>query len=412
MTCLPRAPLAALAIAALVVPGCVQYVDPRYDAPMSATEQRLGLEGSLDRLAEQIMATLASSGSKSVAIVQFLDVDGRDSHFGRYLSEELTTRVFMTRRFKVIERSLLDQVLAEQQLQVGTNLVDPASAKRLGKILGVDAILSGTWTDLSTHVKVNARLIGTETGEVLAVAAENVDRGPAVRKLIGQRAAAPQPPPSTMTVPRSPTTPAMTPSPTAPASPPPAIRRVPSTRRGSRAATPMPRGYVFWEDFETANEGGMPRGWQATGAVGVLDQGRERGLSIKTGRRQRLATTLPAIAWPRNFVIEIDASEQGACSGGFELDLGAGLTLANTRCQCRLGQGAREVDCALGQGGKVELVKRGDRFIYRLNGKDVVERRFSGFVPGPRPILFVEGSDESFVLSRIAVRRLPGGRRG
>ncbi len=63
-------------------------------------------------------------------------------------------------------------------------LIDPKSAKELGKILGVDAIVSGTIADVGDSLRVNARLISTETGEVLSVAAATIVKDDAVKKIL------------------------------------------------------------------------------------------------------------------------------------------------------------------------------------------------------------------------------------
>ena len=47
--------------------------------------------------------------------------------------------------FTIVERSRLDQVLTEQQL-TSSGMIDDAKAAALGKILGVDAIVSGSLT--------------------------------------------------------------------------------------------------------------------------------------------------------------------------------------------------------------------------------------------------------------------------
>jgi hypothetical protein len=66
-----------------------------------------------------------------------------------------------------------------------SGLIDPNSAKELGKILGVDAIISGTITDLGDAIKVNARLISTETGQIFSVASEEYIKDNTVKKLMG-----------------------------------------------------------------------------------------------------------------------------------------------------------------------------------------------------------------------------------
>ena len=95
-------------------------------------------------------------------MVEFSDLSGGVTDLGRLLSEELITDLFSTRKYKVIERQLLNKIVAEHELEV-QGIVEPKSAKALQEILGVDAIVSGTIADLGDSVRVNTRLISTET---------------------------------------------------------------------------------------------------------------------------------------------------------------------------------------------------------------------------------------------------------
>lgn len=104
-----------------------------------------------------------------IAVVDFTDLEGRVSNLGRLLSEELISRLFLAGNFRVVERLLLNKTIEEHKLQL-QGLVEPRSAKELGKLLGADAIVCGTLADVGDSVRVNARLISTETGEVLSVA--------------------------------------------------------------------------------------------------------------------------------------------------------------------------------------------------------------------------------------------------
>ncbi len=87
----------------------------------------------------------------------------------------------------MIERQLLNRIITEQKLSL-TGVIDPSSARQLGKILGVDAIVSGTITDLSKKLRINARLISTETGEIFAVAATEIQKDDEVVGLMTQGA--------------------------------------------------------------------------------------------------------------------------------------------------------------------------------------------------------------------------------
>ena len=150
------------------------------------------LDNALSDLATQIVNSMLSGGKKKVAIVEFSDLEGRVSEFGKYLAEELITRLFMTKKFeKIIERQSLDKIISEQKLSL-TGLIEPASAVRLGQISGVDAIVTGTITDLGVSLKVNARIISTETGAVFAVAATKIEKDETVRKLMSRVSVVPR----------------------------------------------------------------------------------------------------------------------------------------------------------------------------------------------------------------------------
>jgi len=77
----------------------------------------------------------------------------------------------------------LNHLLAEQNLGL-SGLVDPASAARIGKLLGVEAIVTGTITDLGSSVRINARMIAVETASVFAVSSVSIEQDDKVRAMI------------------------------------------------------------------------------------------------------------------------------------------------------------------------------------------------------------------------------------
>ncbi len=132
-----------------------------------------GLEKGITELSQQIASKVSQQHKTTIAVIEFSDLQGSVTDFGRFLAEELITRLYSTEKFKVIERQLLNRVISEQKLNL-SGMVDPKSAKELGKLLGVDAIVSGTITDRGNTWRVNARLISTQTGELLAVASTTI----------------------------------------------------------------------------------------------------------------------------------------------------------------------------------------------------------------------------------------------
>jgi TolB-like protein len=147
-------------------------------------------QGTLDQrvseLSKQISDGLTENQKRTIAVVEFVDLKGNVTDFGRFMAEELITRLYQTKKFKVIERQLLNKVVTEQKLSL-TGMIDQTSAQKLGRLLGVDAIASGTVTDLGKTLRVNARLISTGTGEIFAVASTEIAKDDSVTKLIGAR---------------------------------------------------------------------------------------------------------------------------------------------------------------------------------------------------------------------------------
>lgn len=143
-----------------------------------------GLEQRVSDLGQKISTGLTENQKRTIAVVEFSDLRGNITDFGRFIAEELITRLHETRKFKVIERQLLNRIIAEQKLSL-TGMVDPTSAQKLGKLLGVDAIASGTITDLGTSLRINARLIDTSTAEIFAVASIEISKDASVKELMG-----------------------------------------------------------------------------------------------------------------------------------------------------------------------------------------------------------------------------------
>lgn len=104
-------------------------------------------------------------------------------HLGRAAADELVTQLVKTGKFSVIERDKLQAVLDEQALGA-SGAVSSSTAAKIGKILGVQLILTGSITKFSikryggrikfvggsysnAESTVDVRLIDTSTAEIL-----------------------------------------------------------------------------------------------------------------------------------------------------------------------------------------------------------------------------------------------------
>ena len=149
---------------------------------LPAEQGRGNLDQQLSELARQIGDAVIENHKSKIAVLEFGDLNGTVTDLGRFLSEELITRLFHTRKFEVIERHLLNKIIAEQKLRLSP-IADPESAKRLLSVLGADAIVSGSISDLGQSIRVNARLINSGTGKIFAVASAEITKDDQVKRL-------------------------------------------------------------------------------------------------------------------------------------------------------------------------------------------------------------------------------------
>ena len=103
-----------------------------------------------------------------VAVLDF-QVEGNfeDKDVGKIVAEWLTTGLVEAGRFEIVERRLLKKIIDEQKIGA-SGLVDRDSTARLGRVLGVQTVVSGTVIKLDNSVEINARLLNVETGTILA----------------------------------------------------------------------------------------------------------------------------------------------------------------------------------------------------------------------------------------------------
>jgi len=123
---------------------------------------------------------------------------GTNVDVGKGIADLLVTDLVKDGSFSIIERKALDKIMAEQNFS-NSNRADPTSAAKLGKLLGVDAILVGSITQFGNETKkvnlggaggnwggyglggighskskanvgITARRVNVDTGEIIAVA--------------------------------------------------------------------------------------------------------------------------------------------------------------------------------------------------------------------------------------------------
>jgi len=164
------------------------------------------LAGALLPLAAQTQNP-APPRKKRVAVIDFeygtvrtavAGLFGTDIDVGRGICDLLVKRLVQDGSYTVVERRMIDKILAEQNFST-SDRANPATAAQIGKILGLDAIIVGSITQFGAETKgtkvggagggwggfglgglsmkktkaivtLDARLIDVDTAEILAVA--------------------------------------------------------------------------------------------------------------------------------------------------------------------------------------------------------------------------------------------------
>jgi hypothetical protein len=108
-----------------------------------------------------------------------------DSELSKAATDLMINALVNTNRFRVFERTKLEAILQEQDFQVSSGRVDPSTAVKIGKMIGVDSIVTGSVTSImfsksggitlgplnlkksTATVTVTVRAINVTTGEII-----------------------------------------------------------------------------------------------------------------------------------------------------------------------------------------------------------------------------------------------------
>ena len=119
---------------------------------------------------------------------------GTNIDVGKGITDLLVKYLVQDGTYSVIERQVLDKILAEQNFS-NSDRANPTSAAKIGKLLGVDAIIVGGWggfglggfhhSNSKAIVNVDARIVDIDTAEILGVAEGHGESSRSSTSLLG-----------------------------------------------------------------------------------------------------------------------------------------------------------------------------------------------------------------------------------
>lgn len=120
-------------------------------------------------LAAPAQAAEAKEPPRPTIAILYMDYTGKDESLSvlkKGLAQMLISDLSSVSTVQIVERDRLQDIMDE--LQLGTTAkIDPATANKLGKLLGAKYMVLGGYFDLLGTLRVDARLVEVETGKVI-----------------------------------------------------------------------------------------------------------------------------------------------------------------------------------------------------------------------------------------------------
>ncbi|GAB6391969.1 MAG: putative lipoprotein [Treponematales bacterium] len=168
-------------VLALVLAGCGSAPSPPAAvAAVSAAASGVSLDAAIAQAAERMEARLPA-GSK----VALISVSSPSQTFSKYVLDRLESVLVNNGKLVVVDRANLDKVREEQGFQMSGEVSDE-SAKAIGKLIGADAIVTGSLVSLGSLYQLTLKAINMESAVVAASHQADIAADERVRALLGQ----------------------------------------------------------------------------------------------------------------------------------------------------------------------------------------------------------------------------------
>lgn len=103
-----------------------------------------------------------------IAVVDFRNTGGDTDldYLEKTIPENIITRMAKSGKTEIVERSRLEEALTELELGL-SGIIDEQSAVELGRAVGANAILLGSFASIGQKIRINARLIDVKSSRII-----------------------------------------------------------------------------------------------------------------------------------------------------------------------------------------------------------------------------------------------------
>lgn len=155
----------------------LEQASPYFDAVMISTENN---DQTLSKLFSQATGELLDYstyriGKDTTVAILPIDTSAEDvKATAEYFTERLVPAGSASTRFRLVERTDLQKIIDEQKLEL-SGLTDTEQAAKLGELLNVDVLVTGTLYEKDDY-ELFLKMLRVSTAEVLSVTRAIIDR--------------------------------------------------------------------------------------------------------------------------------------------------------------------------------------------------------------------------------------------
>jgi TolB-like protein len=122
----------------------------------------------------QIAGAPGANAKPSIAILTLKSANEVTPGETELLTDRLAIEIFNTGKFQVMERNQIEQIMKEQGFQQSGSCTDEGCVVQLGKMLGVQQLVSGSLGKLGRLYMINLRCIDVKTAKIIQVVSEDI----------------------------------------------------------------------------------------------------------------------------------------------------------------------------------------------------------------------------------------------